>query len=116
MAIKIIKESITRFELRQIAKERFGDLVKAAVDIEKGIMAVGGELHIDEEVELIEKEKSKNENVWGINLYPDRKGDEFIEFDSMVNIKPNFGNRTRGVDNLEIKNKIISVVNKLIKQ
>lgn len=116
MSIQIIKTPITRFELRQIAKERFGDLVKAAVDIEKGIMAVGGELHIDEEVELIEKEKSKNENVWGINLYPDKKGEGFIEFDSMVNIKPNFGNRTRGVDNLEIKNKIIEVVNNLIKE
>lgn len=116
MAIKIIKTPITRFELHQIAKERFGDLVKAAVDIEKEIMALGGELHVDEEVALIEQEKSKGENVWGINLYPDRKGEEFIEFDSMVNIKPNFGNRTRGVDNLEIKEKIIGVVNKLIKQ
>lgn len=115
MSIRIIKESITRFELHQIAKERFGDLVKGAVDIEKGIMALGGELHVDEEVELIEKEKSKNENVWGVNLYPDKKGDDFIEFDSMVNIKPNFGNRTRGVDNLEIKKKIISIVNKLVK-
>ena len=115
MLIRIIKSSITIFELRQIAKERFGDLVKAAVDIEREIMAVGGELHIDEEVELIEKEKSKNENVWGINIYPDKKGDDFIEFDSMINIKPNFGNRTRGVDNPEIKNKIINIVNKLVK-
>lgn len=114
MPIRIVKEPVTRFELRQIAKERFGDLVKGAVDIEKKIMALGGELHVDEEVELIEKEKSKSENVWGINLYPDKEGEDFIEFDSMINIKPNFGNRTRGVDNLEIKEKIISVVNKLI--
>lgn len=115
MSIRIIKESINRFELRQIAKERFGDLVKAAVDIEKGILALGGELHIDEEVELIEKEKSRNENVWGVNLYPEKEGDDFIEFDSMINIKPNFGNRTRDIDNEEIRNKIINIVNKLIK-
>ena len=115
MAILIIKNPVTKFELREIAKERFGDLVKAAVDIEKGIMAVGGELHIDEEVALIEQEGSKNEDVWGINIYPDKKGEDFIEFDSMINIKPNFGNRTRGVDVQEIKDKIISVVNKLIK-
>src|SRR3989338_9987849 len=100
MPVQIIKSPITRDQLRQIAKERFGDLVKAAVDIEEEIMALGGELHIDEEVELIEKERSKNENVWGINLYPDKEGDDFIEFDSMINIKPNFGNRSRGVDNL----------------
>lgn len=115
MPVQIIKSPITRDQLRQIAKERFGDLVKAAVDIEEEIMALGGELHIDEEVELIEKERSKNENVWGINLYPDKEGDDFIEFDSMINIKPNFGNRSRGVDNLEIKNKIINIVNRLIK-
>lgn len=115
MAIRIIKEPITRFELHQIAKERFGDLVKGAVDIEKGMMALGGELHIDEEVALIEQEKSKNENVWGINLYPDKKGEDFIEFDSLINIKPNFGNRSREVNNLEIKEKIINVVNELIK-
>src|SRR3989344_5507480 len=102
MTIKIIKNPISRFELRQIAKERFGDLVKGAVDIELGILAVGGELHIDEEVVLIEQEGSKNENVWGINLYPDNDGDEFIEFDSMINIKPNLGNRNRGVDDVQI--------------
>lgn len=115
MSIQIIKSPITRVQLRQIAKERFGDLVKAAVDIEKEIMAIGGELHVDEEVALIEEEKSRGENVWGINLYPDKEGDDFIEFDSMVNIKPNFGNRTRGVDNLETKEKIINIVNKLVK-
>ncbi|OGN07882.1 MAG: hypothetical protein A2750_00075 [Candidatus Yanofskybacteria bacterium RIFCSPHIGHO2_01_FULL_45_42] len=111
----IIKEPITRFHLRQIAQERFGDLVKVAVDIEQEIMALGGELHIDEEVFLIEEAGSKGENVWGINLYPDEKGENFIEFDSMINIKPNFGNRTRGVDNNKIKNKITDIVNKLIK-
>lgn len=115
MAIKIIKEPISRFLLRQIAEERFGDLVKAAVDIEQQIMALGGELHIDEEVILIEKENSKNENVWGINLYPDKSGEEFIEFDSMINIKPNLGNKTRDVKNAQIRENIINIVSKLIK-
>lgn len=114
MTIKIIKNPINRSELRQIAKERFGDLVKGAVDIEKGIMALGGELHIDEEVTLIENENSKQENVWGINLYPDKEGDDFIEYDSMINIKPNLGNRTRGVDDENIKIKIKEIVASLI--
>lgn len=115
MDIIIIKEPITRVELKKIAEKRFGDLVKAAVDIEQGIMAVGGELHIDEAVMLYEEAGSKGQNVWGINIWPDRTGDEFIVFDSMINLKPNQGNRTRGIDNLEIKEKIISIVNKLIK-
>ncbi len=102
-------------ELRRIAKERFGDLVKGAVDIERGIMAIGGELHIDEEVALIENENSKQNNVWGINLYPNEEGEEFIEFDSMINIKPNFGNRTRGIDDAQVKEKIKNIVGKLVK-
>jgi len=114
MPISIIKEPINRTQLRQIAKERFGDLVKGAVDIEKGIMALGGELHIDEEVALIEKENSKQENIWGINIYPDKEGEEFIEFDSMINIKPSFGNRTRGVNDEDIKLKIKKVISELI--
>jgi hypothetical protein len=113
--VKIIKKPIARFELKNIAKELFGDLVKAAVDIEKGIMAVGGELHSDEEILLIEKEGAKPEFIWGINLYPEKQGKAFIEFDSMINLKPAFNNRSRGVDDPVIRERIIQVVSKLIK-
>ena len=85
------------------------------MDIERGIIALGGELHIDEEVFLIEEAGSKNENIWGINLYPDEEGENFIEFDSMINIKPNLGNRTRGVDNPLVKDKIRGIIKKILK-
>jgi len=113
MEIKIIKDPITRMELKQFLIEGF-DLVKAVVDIQNGIMAIGGELHMDELELLMEKEGSVPENIWGINLYPAVGGDDFIEFDSMVNLKPAFGNRTRSVDDLEIKKKIIEIVNILV--
>lgn len=115
MSIYIIKDPITRAKLREIAEERFGDLAKAAVDIEKEIMAVGGELHIDEETKLIEEEMSENQNVWGINLYPDSGGENFIEFDSVINLKPASGNRSRGVGDPATAEKIRAVVTKLIK-
>lgn len=115
MEIQIIKNPISKTDLKHIAEERFGDLVKAAVDIEQEIMAVGGELHVDEQVLLIERENSKQEYVWGINIYPDGCGDDFIEFDSMINLKPAFGNRSRSIDNLEVREKVISIVKKLIK-
>lgn len=114
MAIKIVKNPIKKAELLDMASEEFGDVVKAVLDINQEIMAVGGELHADEEVWLIEKENSKRENTWGINLYPKRTGEDFIEFDSMVNLKPNFGNRSRGIENLEIQNKIKGIVKKLV--
>jgi hypothetical protein len=114
MAIRIIKDSISLVELKDVAQKQFGDLVKAVVDVEKKIMAIGGGLHADEEVELMEKEGSERENTWGINLYPDKTGEEFVEFDSMINLKPAFGNKTRGVEDETLKSKIIEIVQKLV--
>lgn len=116
MDIRIIKDSITREELKKIASEQFGDLVKAVVDIEKEVMAIGGDLHADEEVVLTEQEGSKREHTWGVNLYPDNESEDFVEFDSMINLKPNFGNRSRSVENEQIRGKIRSIVDKLIKK
>ena len=114
MGIRIVKGHISRNELEKIANERFGDLVKAAIDIEKGILALGAELHADAEAELMEKENSKREHIWGINLYPAEIGEDFLEFDSMINIKPAFGNRTRSVDDEAIRAKIREIVNSIV--
>lgn len=114
MEIRIVKNPITRKQLTEIAKERFGDLVKAVIDIEKEIMAIGGDLHADEEVVLIEKGESKREDVWGINLYPEKTGDDLIEFDSVINLKPSLGNRSRGIEDAKIKEKIRNIVKKLV--
>lgn len=113
MEIQIIKDSITIKELLDIAKEQFGDLVKAVVDVENGIMAVGGEFHSEEEVVLIEQ-GSKRKHTWGINIYPEQVGDKRIEFDSMVNIKPSYGNRSRGIKDIALQNKIREIVQKLV--
>lgn len=113
--MRIITERIPVEELKNLAKETFGDLVKAVVDVEKEIMVVGGELHSDEEALLIEM-GSKQENLWGINLYPEIETEDWIEFDSIINLRPSFGNKTRGVDNPKIRQKIIEIVNKLVKR
>ncbi len=116
MKIEVIRDRVTRGELKRIAEAWNRDLVKAVVDIEKGIMAIGGELHADEEVFLTEQEGSKREHTWGINLYPDESGDKFIQFDSMINLKPHLDNRSRGVENPEIREKIKETVNKLVQE
>ena len=112
--IKIIKTPIKKEELIEMTKGQFGDLVKAVVDVEQGIIAIGGDMHADEEVVLMEKESSKREHTWGINLYPKKNGEEFIEFNSIINLKPSYGNRSRNVDNPEIKEKIKNIVEKLV--
>lgn len=111
--IRIINSKINHTDLKKIAEERFGDMIKAVVDLEKGIMAVGSEMHADAEALLLEN-GSAQANLWGINLYPDNTGEDFVEFDSMINIRPRQNNRSRGVENEEIRRKIIGVVNNLV--
>ena len=113
--MKIITEKISINKLNEMSVKMFGNLVKAVVDIEKKIMAVNSELHADEEALLLEK-GSKQKNLWGINIYPELSGDDFVEFDSMINLRPSQDNRSRGVDNPEIRKKIIDIVNRLIEK
>lgn len=113
--MKIITETLTVDELNETAKGMFGNLVKAVVDLDRGILAVDAELHSDLEALLLE-DGSKQNSLWGINLYPEMQGDEFIEFDSLINMRPSQGNRSRGIDDREIRNKIIEIVAKRIKR
>lgn len=113
MTIKIIKDSISLRELDGMAKESFGELVKIVVDIEQGIMAAGGDLHADEEALLIEQ-GSRQENLWGVNLYSNKSGDDWIEFDSMINLRPSQDNRSRSVESQEICERIRNIISRLI--
>ncbi|MCX5716199.1 MAG: DUF5674 family protein [Candidatus Omnitrophica bacterium] len=107
--MKIITDTITLEELKQMSAATFGDLVKAVIDTEKSIIAVDAELHSDLEALLLES-GSKQKDLWGINLYPDVQGEGFIEFDSVVNMRPSQGNRSRGVNDVQIRNKIAEIV------
>ena len=111
--MKIIREKISLVELEKLAEELYTDMVKAVVDAEKGIMAAGGELHADEEAALLD-EGSVQQNLWGINILVFQPRDKWIVFDSMINIRPRNNNRSRGVENPEIRRKIIQIVNSLI--
>jgi hypothetical protein len=100
-------------ELQEMAAATFGDMVKAVVDVGQGIMAVDAELHADEEALLIEKGSDQND-LWGINLYPELEGEDFVEFDSMINLRPSCGNRSRGVEDTAIRDRIRNIVNRLV--
>ena len=113
--MKIITGSLKLDELKQMAADLFGNLVKAVVDVEREIIAVDAELHADLEALLLEN-GSKQQNLWGINFYPEMLGDDFVEFDSMINMRPSQGNRSRGVDDETIRQKILDVVAKRIQE
>ena len=112
MEIRVIRDTISRDELTEIAKQQFGDMVKAVVDVEQGIMAIGGELHSDEEAVLLDQ-GSAQRHLWGINLYPDKPLNEWIEFVSMINVRPSGGNRSRYVESQEAREVITRIVNRL---
>ena len=114
--MKLIDTKISVAELTEMSKKMHEELVKAVVDIQKEIMVVDAELHSDQECFLLEQE-SEQKNLWGINLYPKKFGREgWVEFDSMINIRPVDDNRSRGVENPKIQEKIVKIVNKLVKK
>ena len=106
-------DRITLEELRQLAAGRFGDMIKAVVDLERRVMVVDADLHADQEASLI-AEGSRQENLWGINLYPDLSEEEWLEFDSMINLRPSFGNRSRGVDDPATRERIADLVRVMV--
>jgi hypothetical protein len=110
----LIREPISPEQLREAGEELFGEMVKAVVDVDKEVMAVGAELHADEEAVLLER-SSRQENLWGINLYTDRALPEMIEFDSLINIRPRQNNRSRGVEDVSLQKRIIEIVQKLVR-
>ena len=112
-ATTIVRDRIPLADLDAMAKDQFGDLVKAVVDIERGVKAIGGELHSDEEALLLE-DGSDQRHLWGINLYPAIADESWIEFDSMINIRPSRGNRSRSVDDAETREAILAVVGRLV--
>lgn len=112
--IVVVAERIGLDSIKELAERRFGDMVKAVVDVELALMALGGELHADEEAALVDR-GSQQQHLWGINLYPEEyPEDDWIEFDSMINIRPAQGNRSRSVENEETQQRIRAVVARLI--
>ncbi len=107
--MKVVEEKISLSELKEMASRMFNSLVKATVDVEKGILVVDADLHSDEEAYLLDK-GSKQENIWGINIYPDKDMRSMIEFDSIINVRPSFGNNSRGVEDKDIQKKITDIV------
>lgn len=115
MAIEIVRAPITLAELRKLADAQFGDMVKAVVDVEQAILAIGGELHADEEALLLDQ-GSRQADLWGINLYPDAADAERVEFDSMINVRPSQGNRSRSVEDPARRDRIQEIVRRLVRE
>ena len=103
-------DKISISELRAMSEKMSEPLVKGVVDINDQLLVVDAEMHVDQEQFLLER-GSKQSDLWGINLWPEQYGTEsFIEFDSMINIRPWQNNRSRSVDDHEIRERITGIV------
>lgn len=109
----ILEEKITIEQLAAVASQLYGDMVKAVADVRKSVLAIDAELHSDLERMLLE-EGSEQEDLWGFNIYPEMEDEDFIEFDSLINIRPRQNNKSRDVEDIEVRRKILDIVHQYI--
>ena len=113
LAMQILQKSITRAELAALAQNTFGDMIKCVADVRQGLLALDAELHADLERLLLEN-GSAAEDLWGFNLYPGEEDEDFIEYDSLINIRSWQNNPTRDVLDPDIREAIKQIVEQFI--
>jgi hypothetical protein len=87
--ILIIRSRAEPEQMRQML-EALGIYIKLAVDVERRIVAGGGELHADCELVLLE-DGSQQANIWGADWYPLK---QTVGYESLINIRPSANNRS----------------------
>lgn len=107
--IVLLTARIEPERLAAIVRATFVDMAKFVVDLERGVIAVGGELHADAEARLLE-DGSVPAALWGANYYPGRGPEECIEYTSLINIRPATGNPGMEVEDLAVRERIRTLV------
>lgn len=111
--MQILQKPVSREELKRIAENTFGDMVKCVADVRLNLLAIDADLHADLERLLLDN-GSAQEDLWGFNLWVEEEGEDFVEFDSLINIRAWQGNPSRDVLNPEVREAIKSIVAKFI--
>lgn len=102
----VLDGKISIGQLSALEENLYGDMIKAVADVRNNLLAVDAELHSDLERLLLEN-GSEQEDLWGFNIYPDMQGEDFIEFDSLINIRPRQNNRSHDVEDAEVRRQIL---------
>ncbi|OGL01182.1 MAG: hypothetical protein A3E31_11045 [Candidatus Rokubacteria bacterium RIFCSPHIGHO2_12_FULL_73_22] len=108
----VLEARLARAELARLAG-LFGDMVKYVVDVERGVLAIGGELHADAEQVLLER-GSRPADLWGANYYPGRGREDCIEYTSLINIRPARGNPGMEVADAAVRERIRALTRALV--
>jgi hypothetical protein len=94
----------------QSMSEEYAGMIKIAVDVRLGVLAGGGEMHADCEQVLLEA-GSEQDDIWGANWYP---ADQRIEYEALINIRPQLGNRGMLIQSDEIRHKVEVITRQLL--
>ena len=111
--MRIIDIPISIEEFRNTCCTTFDRMVKIDVDVELGIIAADAEMHADLEEALLEN-GSQQQSIWGANIYPDETGDGYLEYTSLINIRPSVGNLSMEVESSNIRAIIKAIVDRLV--
>jgi hypothetical protein len=111
--IVLVDRRLDPAELARLTNLLFGDMVKYVVDIERGVAAVGGELHADAE-QLLLQAGSRQVDLWGANYFPGTGRDDCIQYTSLINIRPAQGNRTMEIQDPLLRERVREITFSLL--
>ncbi len=111
--ILIQGKRIASAQLKESCDAWFQDMVKVVVDVERGMICVGGNLHADGEKILLE-DGSKQSNIWGANFYPRHSPEERIEYTALINIRPAQNNPSMEILDPELRRCVQRLIETLI--
>ena len=103
--IVIVRERIEPAELKRLVLLYFEDMVKYVVDVERGVVGLGGDMHADAEQLLLE-DGSRQADLWGANYYPGRGREGCVEYTSLINIRPAAGNRSMEIQDPALRERV----------
>ena len=109
MDIRIIREPVTHDVLEELMRVHYRTFIKGVADIERGVIALGGDWHMDANTVLF-SDGSEQKNLWGFNIYLGKSGDEAIEYESIINIRPAQNNRGRVIEDERVRSQVRSLV------
>jgi hypothetical protein len=112
-AIAVVGDRIERSELARLVTTYFGDMVKLVVDLQREVVAVGGELHADAEQLLLEQ-GSRQSDLWGVNYYPGRGPERCVEFTALINIRPSQENLGMEIEDVATRESVRRIVSRLV--
>jgi hypothetical protein len=107
--IHLLKLSATSIQIQEMLAQ-YEDMIKIVVDIRRGILSGGGEMHADCESVLLD-DGSEQDDLWGANWYP---AEQRIEFESLINIRPRLGNRSILIQDENLRQQVETITREIL--